>query len=522
MMFIIRPSIFKPMRFSITVLLCLCSIFVIAQTNFNKHQFMNGSTDGNSIIPYYNHFVAGCFNYSEITSGGSTLYLDIGAMIVRLNSQGDTLSSYRIADYDTNYFNQFGLQAAMTFIHGCKGENGNSYWTGYKNTKNNIQYYWQTDLYVVKLDSMGNLLWEKTIDAPFDSTFVGWYIYHDTLSQTIITSGYLTKFTDDKQGFFAELDYSGNLLSLQVPQLNHESFVVSFDRLGSNLVVGGYNRIGFNTRQPFIYSTDKSGNINWTHYFWPDDQLHAVTAVAAIDTTEFMLMWVHAVRRPGSGTWVWNHHLAKMNSSGQLLWDSLMFYSFNTSSRMKHLGNGKLLHSGAWKDTVGGPAMGMLSLYDTSGAVLWERLYDTDPGFKWFRESNPTPDGGFVMVGEVGCCTIVNNSYVDELWVVKTDSLGLITSDNIHPAPPLASSCLGLPYPNPAHSTARVETLIPDGHRAILHLFDLRGKELRQIPLTAGRNELLLDVSDLPAGQYLLALSLDGFKDDTVKLVVGR
>jgi surface protein len=71
------------------------------------------------------------------------------------------------------------------------------------------------------------------------------------------------------------------------------------------------------------------------------------------------------------------------------------------------------------------------------------------------------------------------------------------------------------PFPNPARSQATVQFALPartSGGKAILRLYDLLGRRVRQVdlPVTAGRHERQINVSDLASGTYLLRLEAGG------------
>lgn len=76
--------------------------------------------------------------------------------------------------------------------------------------------------------------------------------------------------------------------------------------------------------------------------------------------------------------------------------------------------------------------------------------------------------------------------------------------------------------PNPCNST--VTFTIPENNRGktVIHLFDLLGKELKQIPVQTGENSVRADVSAFPAGIYLFYAETDGVKSNVKKLLIQR
>jgi hypothetical protein len=521
----------KIIRIFIGVFCMLFFCFTIcAQQNFNRSYYLGNVTFGMGVIPYHNHFIVGGYNSnpvldSNLSSG--TYYNKVMGFTFRTDLVGDSIYFQNYYNEDSVFLNQFSSSPAYTFIHGTKGENGNSYWTGYGQTSPSV-YFYQTFLYIVKLDSLGNTIWEKSYDAPGDSSYVGWTIDYNQQTGRIVTCGYLTKNTQDKQGFIVEIDTAGNLLKNWVPiNVNiHENNFISVISIDSIIIAVGDKRgSGFNNRQPLICAVNTNGQLLWSHYFPPASNNNFVANVVAISSQEFILYWVHAVKQ-GTSPWVWVHHLVKMDITGNIIWDKPVFYSYHTSGRLKYLDNGNVMYSGVFKDTLGGPMNGYLVIFDSAGSILWDRLFlDTWGAFQWFRDGAPTMDGGFIMTGDASG-NVVNPITLDisqDLWIVKTDSNGLITSNNQLEPPPLAQSHLSPSYPNPANDYSIVDVIIPPNiEKALLHVFDITGREISTFTLQEGLSQLKIDTSHLKNGTYLLAMSLNGYKDDVQKLVVRR
>lgn len=77
--------------------------------------------------------------------------------------------------------------------------------------------------------------------------------------------------------------------------------------------------------------------------------------------------------------------------------------------------------------------------------------------------------------------------------------------------------------PNPFNPTANVRFNLPDTAELAIHLFDLRGRQVRELfrgVVQAGESELLLDGADLASGVYMLALEQGGRRDSTTVTLV--
>ncbi len=505
------------------ILFLFFNTIVNAQQVFNRSYFYGSWTFGSGLACYQNHYIIGGFNAHSLPDSNINYTKTMG-FIHRIDTNGDSLFFQNYSNNDSLYFIQFGEYAGVTLIHGTKGENGNSYWTGWK-TSDTATFWYQSDLYIVKLDSMGNTLWEKSYDAPMDSSYVGRTIDYNEQTGRIVTCGYLTKNTQSKLGFITEIDTAGNLLQLIVPNFGHTYNFIGCQSFDSVFVAGGYkNGTGTGNFQPLISAVNNDGSVKWIYYYPYSSNINFVADIVRLNNQEFVFYWCHAVK-VGSRPWVWVHHLVKMDIAGNVLWDKPVFYSYHTVGRLKYLDNGNIMLSGVFKDTLGGSMSGYLVMFDTSGTLLWDRTFVKTAGaFQWFRDGAQTADGGFIMTGETYCCNIIPiiGGYGADLWIVKTDSLGLITSSHQGEPPPIQACKLSNPWPNPAREHMNVETLIPAGYEAILYVFDLNGRELFQTKPEAGLQLQQIPTAQLPAGTYLLALSLDGYKADAKRFVKGE
>ena len=54
---------------------------------------------------------------------------------------------------------------------------------------------------------------------------------------------------------------------------------------------------------------------------------------------------------------------------------------------------------------------------------------------------------------------------------------------------------------------------------AFLLLFDVTGRQLQQIKIEIGFNQTAINFSEYPAGEYVIALSVDGFNAGTKKII---
>lgn len=76
-------------------------------------------------------------------------------------------------------------------------------------------------------------------------------------------------------------------------------------------------------------------------------------------------------------------------------------------------------------------------------------------------------------------------------------------------------------YPNPATSVLNIKLRTTETSGEI-SLFSIYGQELMQIKAERNKDEYSLDISDLPAGNYILTYDQEGVVLDTEKIIVSR
>ena len=83
---------------------------------------------------------------------------------------------------------------------------------------------------------------------------------------------------------------------------------------------------------------------------------------------------------------------------------------------------------------------------------------------------------------------------------------------------------LGQNKPNPFGTSTNIEVSIPsDVQKAFIYVYDLTGKKLQQIDITArGKQTVTINASSLTDGMYLYSLIADGKVVETRRMIVGK
>jgi hypothetical protein len=196
--------------------------------------------------------------------------------------------------------------------------------------------------------------------------------------------------------------------------------------------------------------------------------------------------------------------LYKISSTGDSLWKKNVYPAY---SRITTTTDGNFIMSGS----------GMtLTKTDTSGNILWAHyfsFYTPTSGISYTsNDVIQTSDGGYML------CGLIDSFGVQNLYVVKTDSQGLVTTELFEVENQLLKSYC---YPNPMQLTAHItfsDVSLPELKNNSISLYDSRGvfikeEEVTFWPYTLQRN-------NAPPGFYFYTISNEKRVISSGKLVM--
>ena len=268
--------------------------------------------------------------------------------------------------------------------------------TGRFTNWSNLNYM---DIWVIKTDAAGNVLWSRYEDI--DSSDEPRYIA-PTSDGGFIEVGYVktttTSGTAGEDVFLIKIDSTGNILWNRTygapPPYEERGYSVQQTSDGGFIITGYTRSEGMGRSNLWLIKTDSSGNIVWDKVYWDSVKYNEGNAVRQTSDGGYIIVG-HTVSEVDLRSSLW---LFKTDSSGNYLWsktfrvDSAEGYSVQQTSDGGYIISGSVWGSGAGGDI-------WLIKTDSSGNVIWDVTY-TSTASSWFDGSlYITTDGGYVILG---------------------------------------------------------------------------------------------------------------------------
>ncbi len=403
--------------------------------------------------PDSGYVVVGATESTDGDLSSNTLQGDADVWLLKLNSSGDV-------EWSTNYggsYNDFGKamcsDGAGGYVLAC---------AVYSNDGDVTGHHGNFDVWVVRVDSVGGLVWQNAIGG-----------------------------TDGDHPERIRRTSSGNFI------LTGRTYSDDWD------VSDHIGQADYWTAQ-----VSASGVLQWASCLGgtdPDDS----HSVVELDNGDFLISGGSPsldghVSSPNGSNDLW---IARIDASGNFLSDVSLGGSNSDAGRsMEPTLDGGLIHSGGSRSTDGDVTgnHGMSDVWvvktDASGALVWQKSMggsDNEMGLI----AHEAADGGFFVVGDAASADgdVASNQGLIDLWVVKLvgSSLEIGTS-----APQWFAM-----NPNPAHDRVHL-TLNMGGNTTLVRITDMQGRPVRDDHRLEGPS-FTIDTSDLEPGAYVVTISCD-------------
>jgi hypothetical protein len=285
---------------------------------------------------------------------------------------------------------------------------GNSYVTGYffshsitfgSTILTNDTTIENGDIYIVKYDVSGNVVWAKRAGGTGDD-------YSQSIAVDVSGNSYVT-------GYFASSSITFGSTTLMNSGINHDMYVVKYD--GNGNVVWAKSARGTNDDWGFSIAVDVSGNCYVTGYFVSDS--------ITFGSTTLTVGRMYIVKYDGSGNVLW----AKSPETGYGVSNSIAVDASGNCYVTGYFFSGSITF-GSTTLTSNGFTDIYVVKYDGSGNVLWAKsaggdYYDYGRGIAVDASGNSYVKGYFESSSiTFGSTTLMNNGV--NIFIVKYDGSG--------------------------------------------------------------------------------------------------
>ena len=282
--------------------------------------------------------------------------------------------------------------------------------------------------------------------------------------------------------------------------------------------VGGTRQVASGNYDPWILRMDEEGNIiGQGDHGTPQNDYQSAHLTTAADGHVLMACALNM----GSTQNTQRIGLLKMDQEGVVQWQRLYGAVRNTALFVVQeiAPSYDLITCGF--AYIGSQPKGILLRTTATGDSLWMREYDyfdaeVTNGKGAFYDVQPTPDGGFIAVG---VALAVAGQYTQDVWVVKTDSMGCI-EPGCHLITGMESQITNLKdalrvWPNPVAQGGAVQVSVELPSNFVvqgqlrLTVTDALGRLVQEQDVAQGTTTLNFINTQLTTGLYHLHLSDD-------------
>ncbi|MCD6161698.1 MAG: T9SS type A sorting domain-containing protein [candidate division Zixibacteria bacterium] len=414
-----------------------------------------------------------------------------------------------------------------------------------------------SELYVVRTDSYGVVDWEKIYGGSGDN----WANSVDETSDGgyIIAGGTTSSGGEDSDIYLLKIDTAGRIIweSTIGGEFDEDALSVCQTSDGGYIMTGWTNSFGAGEDDVYIVKTDSEGDTLWTKTF---GYIFCDKAMSIIETTDGCYAAIG-----GTGYWGYyptNAYLIKLDADGDSLWTRTYGGSWSDAGGaiIEASDGGYIFLGWTLSFNVEGHDFYLVKV-DSSGEQEFYRTYggnEMDVG----RSISLTSDGGYLLTGY----TYSFGGWMD-IYVIRTDSLGDTLWTDVIGGAGYDQGCFGYQcydggyivggstqsfnarecdillakyasdqtaidrdiefiaaneyslyqnYPNPFNETTTISFSINTNRHVSLKVYDLLGREAASLfdeDLPAGLYKTSVNASALASGIYIYSLQIDDYRE---------
>ncbi len=272
------------------------------------------------------------------------------------------------------------------------------------------------DIWVLKLDHRGNVMWQKAYGTPnYDVPSE----IHQTANGGYVVAGNTKFFTNDTDGWILKLDSYGNIEWQKTYRKRGFDLISSIqpNEDGGYVVCGTTNSSGAGGSDLWVLKLDAEGNVLWQKTYGGSGNDEGRTIRTAPDGGYIVAGKTTSFGAGGADLWV-----LKLDENGTVMWQKTYGDSdYEGFSSMDVTSDGGCVIAGGYSERWDAWVLKL----DASGNVEWQRTYGRHIEGDDANAIQQTSDGGYIVGGTVWTSRSIHN----DLWVLKLDSEGKVNFD---------------------------------------------------------------------------------------------
>ena len=271
------------------------------------------------------------------------------------------------------------------------------------------------DIWVLKLDSLGNVTWQKTYGGAYNDYA---YSIQQTSDGGYIVAGYTSSFGAGSDDIWVlKLDSAGNVTWQKTYGGSSHDYANSIQQTndGGYIIAGYTSSFGAGGADIWILKLDSSGNVTWQKTYGGSSYDFAYSIQQTGDGGYIVAGYTNSSGVGGDDIWI-----LKLDLSGNITWQRTYGGSSSeVAHSIQQTSDGGYIIAGSTNSFgVAYTDFWVLKL-DSSGNVTWQKTYGG--GYDDYANSiQQTSDGGYIVAGY----TDSFNAYYNEAWVLKLNSSG--------------------------------------------------------------------------------------------------
>jgi len=271
------------------------------------------------------------------------------------------------------------------------------------------------DLWVIKLDSQGDMIWDRTYGGR--GTDAAWSLIQTTDGGYAVAGGTSSKGSGGADLWVIKLDSQGDMIWDRTYGGSGDDWAYSIIQTtdGDYAVAGETSSKGTGKIDFWVIKLDSQGDMIWDRTYGGSDNEVAYSLIQTIDGGYAVAGGTSSKGAGGADFW-----LIMLDSQGDMIWDRTyggrgtdVAFSFIQTT------DGGYAVAGGTSSKGAGDADLWVIMLDSQGDMIWDRTYGGSAGDEALSLIQTT-DGGYAVAGE----TFSKGAGGGDLWAIKLDSQG--------------------------------------------------------------------------------------------------